>query len=57
MCLPAIEAKQMVFYTWKTTEALVKAPFDTWVPDAGANTIVMPDVLLVPLLAFDLDCY
>jgi len=57
ICLPSIEQKTMKFYTWRTTDKLIPAAFGTSIPDPSSSIIVIPDVLLVPLLAFDQDCY
>jgi len=57
ICLPSIEQKTMKFYTWRTTDKLIPAAFGTSIPDPSSSIILIPDVLLVPLLAFDQDCY
>jgi 5-formyltetrahydrofolate cyclo-ligase len=54
LCLPAVEARAvpLSFRAWAPGEALDEAVFGTQEPAAGA-AVVTPDVLLVPLLAFD----
>lgn len=52
--LPVVVARDqpLVFRQWKPGDPLVKAGFGLRVPDASAEEI-LPDILLVPLLAFD----
>jgi len=52
--LPVIKAagEPLFFRLWNKGEPLVKGPFDVPVPDTGAP-VFTPDILLVPLLAFD----
>jgi len=56
LCLPRVEAKALVFRAWKPGEPLVVGTFDIPEPDAKAKER-RPDLLLVPLLAFDRDGY
>lgn len=51
--LPVIEqgSRVLSFRTWKEGEALEKGAYDIPVPTGGES--VKPDVLLLPLLAFD----
>lgn len=53
-CLPVVEADRetMHFREWRPGEALLASSFGLSVPDE-ANAIVEPDVLLMPLAAFD----
>jgi len=52
--LPVVVARDqpLVFRHWKPGDLLVKAGFGLRVPDPSAGE-VMPDILLVPLLAYD----
>ncbi len=52
LCLPDIEGDALVFRQWKPGQALIKGKFGVDVPVENAAVIV-PDVLLVPLVAFD----
>jgi 5-formyltetrahydrofolate cyclo-ligase len=56
ICVPVIEAraKPLLFRAWTKGTALVQGPLGTSVPSSGDT--LEPDVLLVPLLAFDLRC-
>lgn len=49
LALPAIEGRRMVFRAWAPGEPLRPGPFGTREPEGEA---VVPDLLLVPLLAF-----
>ncbi len=53
-CLPVVTARgaPLVFRAWRPGDELVTAPFGTRVPKDAAPEVV-PEVLLVPLLAFD----
>ncbi len=53
LCVPVIEAPRhpLRFRAWTPGVALVRGPFGVSVPAEGAE--VEPDILLVPLLAFD----
>jgi len=54
LCLPVVVAPHsaLEFRAWAPGDSLVKAVFGTRVPHSDRLTLV-PDVLLVPLLAFD----
>jgi 5-formyltetrahydrofolate cyclo-ligase len=54
LCLPVVEARgvALIFRAWTPGDALVEAVFGTRVPTANQD-VITPDVLLVPLLAFD----
>ncbi len=54
VCLPYVVSKlaPMRFLEWKTGEALYPGPFGLQQPDK-ANAILTPDIVLVPLVAFD----
>ena len=56
LCLPRIEARTLVFRSWKPGDKLVPGPMNIPEPDAKAKER-RPDLLLVPLLAFDRDGY
>jgi 5-formyltetrahydrofolate cyclo-ligase len=58
LALPRVEAKNapLVFHRWREGEALVTHRFGMSEPHVDRE-IVSPDVLLVPLLAFDADGY
>ncbi len=53
VCVPVIEAvaQPLVFHGWTPECATVRGRFGVEVPATGA--VVRPDVLLVPMLAFD----
>jgi 5-formyltetrahydrofolate cyclo-ligase len=53
VCLPVVagRGRPLLFRAWAPGEALVPGAFGTAVPDGGAVTT--PEVLIVPLLAFD----
>ena len=53
-CLPVVLAAEepLVFRLWKPGDALVPGVWDIPIPP-GSATDVLPDVLLVPMLAFD----
>jgi 5-formyltetrahydrofolate cyclo-ligase len=52
-CLPvAAHGQHLIFRAWKSGEPLETGPFGTLHP-VHAAPVVVPDVLLVPLLAFD----
>ena len=54
IALPHVTSKAapMRFLQWSNTESLALGPFGLQQPDAG-NRQVTPDVILVPLIAFD----
>ncbi len=58
LALPEVVAKDkaLVFRRWGLGDGLVPGMFGTEQP-SGDAPIVVPDVLIVPLLAFDGDCY
>lgn len=58
LALPEVVAKDapLIFRRWGLGDDLVSGMFGTEQPVADAP-IVVPDVLIVPLLAFDSDCY
>ncbi|MFW0777524.1 MAG: 5-formyltetrahydrofolate cyclo-ligase [Rickettsiales bacterium] len=54
LCLPDVqddEADGLVFRAWQSGQPLEKGKFGTDIPPAGET--VVPDVVLVPLVAFD----
>jgi 5-formyltetrahydrofolate cyclo-ligase len=52
-CLPVVlRGEPLVFRAWKPGEALIRGVLDIPVPPEDAP-VVVPDVLFVPLLAFD----
>lgn len=55
--LPDIVNKEMKFYTWKSGDPLVDGDYNTKIPDKMTQSIVIPDVILAPLLGFDMYCY
>ncbi|MBI2707922.1 MAG: 5-formyltetrahydrofolate cyclo-ligase [Proteobacteria bacterium] len=50
--LPCIEQEGLLFRLWNPSLRLVKGKFYLWEPPVSCSTAI-PDVLLVPLLAFD----
>jgi 5-formyltetrahydrofolate cyclo-ligase len=54
IALPTITGKDrpLVFHAWQPGDTLAKGPFDTAAPLGDAPALA-PDILLVPLLAFD----
>lgn len=54
--LPCITSEGMTFRLWKPVDSLHPGKFNTFEPSCEAPLMV-PDVLLVPLLAFDKDGY
>jgi len=54
LCLPVVidRGSSLLFRAWTSGEPLIEAVFGTRVPHAD-RPILVPDVLLVPLLAFD----
>ncbi|MFC4350935.1 5-formyltetrahydrofolate cyclo-ligase [Fodinicurvata halophila] len=58
LCLPVVTGpdQPLVFRRWRPGETLVTEAFGTSVPDSMAQEEV-PDILLVPLLAFDSEGY
>jgi 5-formyltetrahydrofolate cyclo-ligase len=54
LCLPVVTApgQPLIFRRWQPDDPLVPGTFGTSEPDAAAPEVV-PDVLLVPMLAFD----
>ena len=57
VALPVIvgRGQPLVFRRWTPGEALEAGPFGTSVPRDGAE--VEPDVLVIPMLAFDARCH
>ena len=57
-CLPVVEGagEPLVFRAWTPSTSLVPAPFGTSVPPDDAP-VMTPEVLIVPLLAFDVRGY
>jgi len=52
-CLPvAAQGQALLFRSWRTADPLEKGPFGTSHP-VPAAPVIAPDILLVPLLAFD----
>lgn len=58
LALPVVKEKNapLSFRRWGQGDPLVDGPFGTKEPESNAPTIV-PTALIVPLLAFDGDCY
>ncbi|MGM0560343.1 MAG: 5-formyltetrahydrofolate cyclo-ligase [Pseudomonadota bacterium] len=58
LCLPVVtgNAQPLVFRAWQPGDRLVREAFGTSVPEPSAAEQV-PDILLVPLLAFDSEGY
>lgn len=58
LCLPVVIAggQPLLFRRWRAGDELVAAGFETFVPGPAAAPM-QPDVLLVPLLAFDRNLY
>ncbi len=56
LCLPRVEGKQLAFRAWKPGEPLIPGKMNVPEPAASAKER-RPDLLLVPLLAFDSDGY
>ncbi|MCY4542475.1 MAG: 5-formyltetrahydrofolate cyclo-ligase [Rhodobacteraceae bacterium] len=56
-CLPVVKGPRtaLEFQTWKPGDILAAGAFDTLIPVIGRE--VVPEVLVVPLLAFDSACY
>ncbi len=50
--LPCITSEGIFFRLWKPSSSLVEGKFKIFEPDPS-SPLVIPDVLLVPLLAFD----
>lgn len=57
VCLPVVEAADapLVFRSWAPGAALVPGAHGVMVPESGAEA--EPEILVVPLVAFDADCY
>ena len=51
--LPRVENNNIVFHQWSPGDELVSGKFNTQEPSAE-SAVVTPDVILTPLLAFDL---
>lgn len=56
LALPAIVEGRIQFRRWQPYETLVPGGFGTLVPLPEAE-VIEPDILIVPLLAFDRNCY
>jgi 5-formyltetrahydrofolate cyclo-ligase len=58
LALPVIETKgaPLLFKLWGQGDPLIKGAYDIQEPEATAPTII-PDVIIVPLLGYDDDCY
>lgn len=56
LCLPRTEAGEIVFRAWKPGEPLIPGKMNVPEPAASAKER-RPDLLIVPLLAFDSDGY
>ena len=58
LALPVVVGKDqpLVFRDWTPGDVLVEGGFGTQVPHASAREVI-PDVALVPMLAFDADGY
>lgn len=57
ICVPVIkgEAQPLEFHVWTPDMPMVDGPFGAQVP--AKPEIVVPDLLITPLVAFDKDCY
>jgi 5-formyltetrahydrofolate cyclo-ligase len=57
ICVPVIEGRgrPLSFREWRPGCRLVEGPFRVMVPEGGA--VLVPDLLVVPLLAFDAGLY
>ena len=57
ICVPVIEGKErpLSFREWRPGCRLVPGPFGVQVPEDGA--VLVPEILVVPLLAFDSDLF
>jgi 5-formyltetrahydrofolate cyclo-ligase len=56
LCLPRTHGKKLSFHAWKPGDPLVASGFGIPEPDAKTKER-RPDLILVPLLAFDRDGY
>jgi 5-formyltetrahydrofolate cyclo-ligase len=58
LALPIVEGKNapLIFKRWGHGDPLTKGAFGILEPEDNAPTII-PDILIVPLLAYDEDCY
>lgn len=58
LCLPVTEphAKHLTFKSWQPGERLLRGRFNVEIPHDSAETLI-PDVILVPLVAFDAQGY
>ena len=50
------EGKPLRFHRWQIGEALAQGPYQTKEP-FGTSPVVIPDLILAPLLAFDTACW
>jgi len=57
VCVPVVEKEDspLLFRDWSTRSTLVNARFGTVIPESGET--VVPDVVIVPLVAFDGSCH
>lgn len=57
-CLPVTpeEGKPLVFHHWQIGAPLADGPYNTKEP-FGDTDVILPDVILAPLLAFDKNCW
>ncbi|MEM0937024.1 MAG: 5-formyltetrahydrofolate cyclo-ligase [Pseudomonadota bacterium] len=57
ICVPVVEdqGRPLSFRAWRPGGALEEGPFGVMVPSSGASLV--PEVLIVPLLAFDAALY
>ena len=55
ICLPKTEKKgtPLTFLEWDGKETLIDAGFGTKAPDAKVKNHVIPDIIIIPLVAFD----
>ena len=57
-CLPVTpeEGKPLIFHEWQIGTPLSDGPYNTKEPFAD-TPVILPDLILAPLLAFDKDCW
>lgn len=57
ICVPVIQGSNMplLFREWTPQSVMIQGPFGAAVPEVGA--LLLPDVMITPLLAFDKACY
>ena len=45
----------LIFYKWDSKTPMIQGAYGIQEPDPKASSIIIPDIILVPLLAFDTD--